>query len=1253
LPLVLACVLGIACLSLPMAAAAQDSPSWQVEAGGMTAQATISYDIGSGSVTCDQGGTLYRITGTSSKHTITVRGGSASNPVMVDLAGVTMKFQGAKDGDSTEAAPVTIEDNAYAIIYVGKDDATVVDTLTGGNEHGVGKNTGYAGICVKSNAHVTVAGQGTLNVSGGGVEYGAAAIGGNYNDDVHDLTIDGSMTINATGGYSAPGIGSGRDGELYSLVIKGGTINATGGKYAPGIGAGDAVGTGGGGTTHNITITGGTITATGGYKAAGIGGSEGGSTGGIRIDGGTITATGGEEGAGIGGGSGGDVTAIYITGGTIKATGGTNGAGIGGGKGAKSGEITVAQGSSATLDVTATGGENGAGIGSVSHDSDTIAVTLAGGTITATGGHKGAGIGAGDADAGDISIKGTGTVNARSVEQACGIGAGDDSKASSIDIEGAGSGRTLYINAEALTVKPTDPETAAKPEWWWANQAAAIGSARTECGPITIANATVNAAANGYGADIGGGNIHGWGSSSVQSITITNCAVTSQDFAGNVPQDKVAASIGAGACGKVGTIAIYQSTVVGAGIGGSSSFYDDKDANSVDSITIEGSTVKAVRQDVGWEDEYSGCRCQSAGIGSGISGNIGSITIKGSNVTATGIGGGAGIGTGGVSGKLRESYEKVYESRIDTITIKGSTIEATGSEQQATSDLVTGGAGIGVGFGVSGDGSDTKGTTLHAVTIENCPSVKATGGYGAAGIGISYGAAFADGDDGDGNVTITASGVTATGGVGAAGIGGGVRVTLQGGDADLIKITGASAVTATGGEGAAGIGGGKDGGVNSVVIALADTADANQFVNATGGAGGAGIGSGSGGLDVNSVSIQSGRVSATGGTDLDNKGTGAGIGGGNGKGALKNLSISGGIITATGGNDAFGIGFGGTGGARTTDQDGTFSISGGTVLAASVGNAKTTNITGGSVLAPIAGAVNGATKVYQTTLTLPNPASTKVDGLTTTIAYGTSDIYSDESSKVYLYLPQSADKAQWADLTVGSSKDHYYGTTTVDGKGVLKMDGELAFETPKELLVGGTAKLALDDASYSGQTFTFAVASVSDVVRIKDSSTTAPGAGVTLEGLKFGDYTVTATLNTVSDVYWPATATYSGKVTKATGSISITENPSKTYDGEAVSDPSVEKNGDGAVTYTYYDASGTELSGAPKDVGTYSVKATMAAVRSLRGGHVGCRGVHHRVEAHHAAAVRLEVEPDGHGYRAGARHAGCPRQRALRGEGCQ
>ncbi|MFZ2757073.1 MAG: hypothetical protein WAY93_09420, partial [Atopobiaceae bacterium] len=242
LPFVLAGALGIACLSLPMAAVAEDSPTWQVEAEGMTAQATTSYDIGSGSVTCDQAGTLYKITGTSSKHTITVRGGTASNPVMVDLAGVTMKFQGAKDGDSTEAAPLTIEDNAYAIVYVGKDDATVVDTLTGGNEHGVGKNTGYAGICVKSNAHATIAGRGALNVSGGGVEYGAAAIGGNYNDDVHDLTIDGTPTINATGGYSAPGIGSGRDGELYSLVIKGGTISATGGKYAPGIGAGDAVG---------------------------------------------------------------------------------------------------------------------------------------------------------------------------------------------------------------------------------------------------------------------------------------------------------------------------------------------------------------------------------------------------------------------------------------------------------------------------------------------------------------------------------------------------------------------------------------------------------------------------------------------------------------------------------------------------------------------------------------------------------------------------------------------------------------------------------------------------------------------------------------------------------------------------------------------------------------------------------------------------------------------------------------------------
>lgn len=74
-----------------------------------------------------------------------------------------------------------------------------------------------------------------------------------------------------------------------------------------------------------------------------------------------------------------------------------------------------------------------------------------------------------------------------------------------------------------------------------------------------------------------------------------------------------------------------------------------------------------------------------------------------------------------------------------------------------------------------------------------------------------------------------------------------------------------------------------------------------------------------------------------------------------------------------------------------------------------------------------------------------------------------------------------------------------------------------------------------------------------------------------------------------------------------TSTISITGDPSKTYDGNAVTNPTVDKSGSmGAVTYTYYTdegcttetttASGATSNGkAPKNAGDYWVKATVAA----------------------------------------------------------
>ena len=86
-----------------------------------------------------------------------------------------------------------------------------------------------------------------------------------------------------------------------------------------------------------------------------------------------------------------------------------------------------------------------------------------------------------------------------------------------------------------------------------------------------------------------------------------------------------------------------------------------------------------------------------------------------------------------------------------------------------------------------------------------------------------------------------------------------------------------------------------------------------------------------------------------------------------------------------------------------------------------------------------------------------------------------------------------------------------------------------------------------------------------------------------------------------------AAGTFHFTIKPADSSISITDDPSKTYDGNVVADPAVSKSGStGAVTYTYYTdaacttktttASGAASDGAaPKNAGDYWVKAAVAA----------------------------------------------------------
>ncbi|GAB6390890.1 MAG: hypothetical protein MdMp014T_0263 [Treponematales bacterium] len=119
-------------------------------------------------------------------------------------------------------------------------------------------------------------------------------------------TVDGSGSLDVSGGTLAAGIGNGAGGICGAVTIKSGTVTAEGGFWGAGIGGGLR-----GGLAGPITITGGTVKADSGEGGAGIG--TGGNppdenglnaviTGEIIITGGYVIATGWNNGAGIGGG---------------------------------------------------------------------------------------------------------------------------------------------------------------------------------------------------------------------------------------------------------------------------------------------------------------------------------------------------------------------------------------------------------------------------------------------------------------------------------------------------------------------------------------------------------------------------------------------------------------------------------------------------------------------------------------------------------------------------------------------------------------------------------------------------------------------------------------------------------------------------------------------------------------------------------------------------------------------------------------
>lgn len=361
---------------------------------------------------------------------------------------------------------------------------------------------------------------------------------------------------------------------------------------------------------------------------------------------------------------------------------------------------------------------------------------------------------------GKLTIKGTGTLNAKTGAGSYGAGIG-----------GSGSGgvvKNIEITG-GVTVIAKGGE-----------YAAGIGGGY--CGSasnITISGGTVTATGgNDGGAGIGGGSGSG---GSASGITISGGTVSATGGTGGAGIGGGYRSDGSGIEISGGTVTAKVAGSDGAGIGGGS-------GGNGSNITISGGSVNATGGNEG-----------GAGIGGGGIGSGSSITITGGSVEAMGHGGGAGIGGGTLgegSGIHITGCSDVTAGAVSadgdggagigggsgkdgsSITIDNSTVTATGG---------SGGAGIGGGSGGTGTG----------ITITGASHITAEGGgggsYGGAGIG--------GGDSKKGeNITIrleNSGTVEATGSICSAGIGGsygedGVNIFLSGGTVTAKAGTGSN-----------------------------------------------------------------------------------------------------------------------------------------------------------------------------------------------------------------------------------------------------------------------------------------------------------------------------------------------------------------------------------------------------------------------------------------------------------------------------
>ena len=308
------------------------------------------------------------------------------------------------DGETLTLKGATITQDAWrgaAIWYCRDSDLNIAlvgtNTVTGPSGSGSGASYGIFAWDPNELIDLTISGDGSLTVTGGGTVSESCGI---YTDNL--IVQSGTGTVNATGGDGAEdsyGI------YAYDVTISGGDVTATGGTVnaTSEDGEEDSYGIY---AANDFTISGGAVTATGGDSEEDSFGIYADND--FTISGGAVNATGGdgvEDSYGINAYdvtiSGGDVTA---TGGTVNATsedGEEDSYGIYAANDftISGGAVTATGGDSAEDSygiyadyVTITGGTvtaEGGTAGEKSAGIDIVALTISGGTITATGNTSG------------------------------------------------------------------------------------------------------------------------------------------------------------------------------------------------------------------------------------------------------------------------------------------------------------------------------------------------------------------------------------------------------------------------------------------------------------------------------------------------------------------------------------------------------------------------------------------------------------------------------------------------------------------------------------------------------------------------------------------------------------------------------------------------------------------------------------------------------------------------------------------------